>query len=80
MLPDPLNNLPIGTALPEGTTIDVYAGSTLLYTQTVGATDAPYVGSSTYFNTGNYPFSGLPIYFGFSPDGLGRIYFDTPSH
>lgn len=65
-----------GGYVPQGTTIDIYVGNTLVFGETVGTSStAPVVGPSTdLFNTGNFIFENLPIYFGYS--GSGIIAFD----
>jgi hypothetical protein len=65
-----------GGYVPQGTTIDIYVGNTLVFGETVGTSStAPVVGPSTdLFNTGNFIFENLPIYFGYA--GSGKIAFD----
>jgi hypothetical protein len=64
--------------VPAGTTITVYTSSGELYSETVTASDAPYVESSSDpFNTGNYVFSMDPIYILNSPSGVGTTVFDA---
>ncbi|KAA1251054.1 PE family protein [Mycobacterium simiae] len=80
--------LSIGNRLPEGTTISVYTiNGVHLYTQTVTAANNPRVvasappnavpGQDAYyvFNTGNYPFSVIPIYVA-NNDAVGTTIFD----
>ncbi|MBW0014674.1 PecA family PE domain-processing aspartic protease [Mycobacterium sp.] len=86
------------TVVPAGDTISVYSsqGGALLYSETVSTYHPdvlPSPGSTTEFNSGVFPFSGLggglvgsagiaapngiPIYFSYSPSGTGTMYFDT---
>lgn len=78
--------LDIGNHLPAGTTITVSTiNGVPLYTQTVTVGDTPVVvasatgpkyGAGYYvFNTGNYPFSQLPIYI-WNNDAVGTTIFD----
>nr|WP_281253108.1 PecA family PE domain-processing aspartic protease [Mycobacterium terramassiliense] len=83
-----LPNVPIDSPVPVGTTITVAVDTgapqpTVLYTQTI--TDAtttaytPKVFSSTLptnFNSGNFPYTEMPIYTDFSPTGVGTTVFD----
>ncbi|RUP06293.1 MAG: PE family protein [Mycobacterium sp.] len=86
-LPSSLSQLTVGDNLPVGTTISVYASGTqtLLYTQTVTDTmkalgNQPYVSAaSDGANTGYYPFLQGPIYFSYSPAGLGTAIWDYPA-
>lgn len=71
---------PIGTNVPAGTKIDVYApdGTTLLYSYTAqsGDTATPFIDSGL-FNTGNAPYAQNPIYinYGTTPYGIGSTDF-----
>lgn len=87
LLPSPLNNIPIGDNLPAGTTITVKTDTgAVLYTETtnakpnammVTASDADQSDpDSGNFNTGNYPYSIVPIYTSYSPSGVGTTFFD----
>ena len=92
LLPAPLNTLAPGTALPPGTTVTVEAPSLAgpyqtLYQQTVGSipgypdmrvTSPETANPPGVFNTGNYIFSQMPIYFSYSVPG-GTTYFDSMS-
>ena len=72
-------NVPVGGAVPAGTTITVYNSTGQeLYSETVTATNAPHVVSSgNPLNTGNYPFLLEPIYVSNSPGGVGTTIFDV---
>jgi hypothetical protein len=71
---------PIGTNVPAGTKIDVYApdGTTLLYSYTAQPGDAatPFIDNGL-FNTGNAPYAQNPIYinYGTTPYGIGSTDF-----
>ncbi|WP_313674773.1 PecA family PE domain-processing aspartic protease [Mycolicibacterium sp.] len=71
---------PVGTNVPAGTKIDVYApdGTTLLYSYTTQAGDAatPFIDSGL-FNTGNAPYEQNPIYLNYAttPYGIGSTDF-----
>ncbi|GFG77683.1 PecA family PE domain-processing aspartic protease [Mycobacterium paragordonae] len=86
-LPSTLSQLTVGDNLPVGTTISVYATDTqtLLYTETVTDTmkalgNQPYISAeSDGANTGYYPFLQGPIYFSYSPTGLGTAIWDYPA-
>ncbi len=73
-----------GDYLPAGTTIQVRVpgptetGYTLLYTQTVAPVPDAVQVTAGDFNTGNYIFTQMPIYFTYSPTG-GTIFFNLPS-
>ncbi|QLL05864.1 PecA family PE domain-processing aspartic protease [Mycobacterium vicinigordonae] len=74
--------LAIGNHLPAGTVITVTTiNGVPLYTQTVTATQTPFVvGSATannyyVFNTGSYPFSQLPVYI-WNNDPVGTTIID----
>ncbi len=72
-------NVPVGEALPAGTTITVYTSTGQeLYSQTVTAPYTPQVGpAGGSFNSGNYPFTLGPIYVSNSPSGVGTTIFDA---
>jgi hypothetical protein len=84
VLPSTLSDKKIGDDLPVGTTVSVYTsdGQTLLYTTTITQTEydagnGPSISSeSTGFNTGIAPFLQGPIYFDYTPDGVGTTTFD----
>lgn len=71
-----------GARVPVGTTIAVATDTggqlTPLYTQTITATTpqsyTPYV--ANVYNSGNYPYTEVPIYTSFSPTGVGTTVFD----
>jgi PE family len=75
-----------GQYLPQGTQIQVgIQGITQpLYTETLGANSmqvtvtqqTPPPTGPGHFNTGNYIFTKIPIYFSYEPAGNGTIYFD----
>jgi hypothetical protein len=73
-----------GDYLPQGTKIQVsiQGFNQPLYTETLGANAMQVTVSQTAptdpgsFNTGNYIFKQMPIYFSYSPAGQGTIYFD----
>jgi hypothetical protein len=75
-----------GQYLPQATTIQVNIQGIAqpLYTETLGANSMQVtVSQSTppptgpgFFNTGNYIFTQMPIYFSYEPTGNGTIYFD----
>jgi hypothetical protein len=73
-----------GEYLPAGTTITVRVpgptatGYTTLYTETVSASPDAVQVTAGDFNTGNYIFTQMPIYFSYSPTG-GTIFFNLPS-
>lgn len=71
-----------GSSVPSGTKISVYNGdgSVLLYTYTVGASDAPtVVDSGELMNTGYIPFQQGPVYINYAadaaPGGIGSTDF-----
>jgi hypothetical protein len=79
----------LGGRVPQGTTITVATGDaadpTELYTQTISSTTTlpytPYtVSDNRYvtFNSGNYPFTKIPIYTSYTPTG-GTTIFDKPN-
>lgn len=71
-------SVPVGDAVPAGTTITVFSSSQELFTETVTAANDPSVVSSgNPFNTGNFPFSLDPIFISNSPSGVGTTIFDT---
>lgn len=81
LLPPDLQHIPVGGTLPAGTKIVVTVGDTVLYEQiTLGGSNATMVtaplASGGIFNTGNYPYTLMPIYHSFSPAGVGTIVFD----
>ncbi|OPE49764.1 hypothetical protein BV508_13065 [Mycobacterium intermedium] len=81
LLPAELQHIPVGGTLPAGTKIYVMVGDTLIYEQiTLGGTSATMVtaalGSGGVFNTGNYPYTLMPIYHSYDPTGVGTIVFD----
>ncbi|GAB3006240.1 PecA family PE domain-processing aspartic protease [Mycobacterium bourgelatii] len=81
LLPPELQHIPVGGTLPAGTKIYVAVGDTVLYEQiTLGGTSATMVtaplGSGGVFNTGNYPYTLMPIYHSYDPAGVGTIVFD----
>ncbi|WP_082978475.1 PecA family PE domain-processing aspartic protease [Mycobacterium sp. 1081908.1] len=75
-----------GDYLAQGTKIQVNIQgiSQPLYTETLGANAMQVTVSQTAptdpgsFNTGNYIFKQMPIYFSYDPTGQGTIYFDQP--
>jgi hypothetical protein len=83
LLPSNLSGAADNTPLPTGTVIDVLApngsgGDVILYQQTVvplPETSAVAAESTGNFNTGNYVFSKMPIYFSYDTPN-GAIYFD----
>ena len=86
LLPPPLSDIPVGDHLPAGTIITVKTDSgTVLYTEhtspepnamQVAASDMDQSDpESGHFNSGNYPYSIMPIYTSYSPSG-GTTYFD----
>ncbi len=76
-LPASLGTGSVNGVVPEGTSLLFYTSDgTPLYSQTVGAAPtAPGVGSP--LNTGNYPFTLMPIYLAYNPSGTGTFYFDN---
>ncbi|WP_310777083.1 PecA family PE domain-processing aspartic protease [Mycobacterium sp. Z3061] len=72
-----------GDYLPAGTTIQVRVPGTVeggyitLYTETVSASPDAVQVTAGDFNTGNYIFTQMPIYFSYSPTG-GTIFFNSP--
>jgi hypothetical protein len=69
----------IGGNVPAGDVISVYTqqGGTLLYSQTVsGGAPPQVVTNNDFFNTGIYPFTQIPIYLSYSPNGTGTMIFD----
>ncbi|GFG66113.1 hypothetical protein MKUB_36030 [Mycobacterium kubicae] len=81
LLPADLQYLADGQPLPQGTQIYVETrGGELVYHQVVVAGDEPTVtaaeGSGGHFNTGNYPYTLMPIYTSYSPSGVGTTVFD----
>jgi hypothetical protein len=72
----------VGGYVPRGTTINIYVENgtqdTSIFQETVGFfATAPVVGSSgDLFNTGNTIFEAMPIYLGYSPSGIGTMYFE----
>jgi hypothetical protein len=69
----------VGSSVPAGTTISVYAsdGTTLLYTYQTTGTNSPTVISSGLMNTGFEPFAQHPVYISNSPNGTGTTIFDS---
>ncbi|WP_082975462.1 PecA family PE domain-processing aspartic protease [Mycobacterium sp. 1245805.9] len=77
-----------GQYLPQGTTIQVSIQgiNQPLYTETLAADSMQVTVAQNvvppadpgFFNTGNYIFKQIPIYFSYSPNGQGTIYFDQP--
>jgi PE family len=75
-----------GDYLPQGTQIQVGIQGVAqpLYTETLGANamqvtvtqQTPPPTGPGAFNTGNYIFTKIPIYFSYEPPGNGTIYFD----
>jgi hypothetical protein len=84
-IPQSLYPGPTGSYLPPGTTIEVAApgpnggAPVVLYTEVVGTQPNAMQITAGDFNTGNYAFTKLPIYFSYSPDGTGTTFFDTES-
>jgi len=75
-----------GEKLAPGTTVSVYvpgpdAGNpVLVYSEIMGTNGMDVVPNGDSFNTGNYVFSKIPIYFSYtsySPTGVGTTFFDT---
>jgi hypothetical protein len=70
--------IPVGDAVPLGTTITVFSNSQELFSETVtSALNDPFVVSAgSGFNTGNFPFSLGPIFISNLPTGEGMTVFD----
>ncbi|OYN75501.1 hypothetical protein CG716_25130 [Mycolicibacterium sphagni] len=64
--------------VPAGTVISVYSGEgqTLLYSYTTDQTNTPTITSDDLLNTGYEPFAQQPVYFSYSPAGVGTTTFD----
>lgn len=82
LLPADLQNIPPGQSLPAGTKITVLVGNTVIYSQTtlggINATRATVpTGVGGFFNTGNYPYTLMPIYHSYQPAGIGTVVFDS---
>ncbi|OBI98237.1 hypothetical protein A5660_04930 [Mycobacterium alsense] len=89
LLPPDLQNIPIGGSLPAGTGIyvgvvdPVTGGYSVLYEQITqgginGTLVTADVGAGGVFNTGNYPYTLMPIYHSYLPESVGTIIFDAP--
>ena len=65
--------------VPQGTTINFYAGNTFVFGETVGgSSQSPTVGpSSDLVNTGDYIFEFTPIYLGYFGSSQGTLIFDA---
>ncbi|OBI91332.1 PecA family PE domain-processing aspartic protease [Mycobacterium asiaticum] len=82
LLPADLQNILPGQPLPAGTRITVLVGDTVIYTQIAGGgIDSTRATVSTalggFFNTGNYPYTLMPIYHSYLPAGMGTVVFDS---
>ena len=77
-----------GGFLPPHTTVKVYfdtdSGLQQMYYVTTGTqtnwtpgNDPEFGYQYTNFNTGLFPFNDAPIYFSYSPSGVGTIYYDV---
>ncbi|KAA1245681.1 PE family protein [Mycobacterium simiae] len=79
LLPPDLQHFPVGASLPAGTRLYVAVANSVLYEQiTVGGPNAVLVTvPGGAFNTGNYPYTLMPIYHSFSPAGEGMVVFNS---
>jgi hypothetical protein len=67
-----------GQYLPQGTQVAVQTTSGIpLYTEEISAAPQAMQVSAGNFNTGNEAFRQLPIYFLYSPSGVGTTFFDN---
>ena len=77
-LPNNLINLPVGSFVPNGTTISVYSptGVFLYSYTTANANGSDVVTSLDPMNSGNAPFAQGPVYFNYgAPGGKGSTDF-----